>query len=303
MAEKKQLSAGVMLALLLLWPLVAAADQRDSDGRPLPERVFSRIISLYPAHTRNLADMGAADLVVGVGRGDQLLPDRPRLGYRDDPERFLALRPDLVLIRPMISRAHPALVRKMEENGVAVVSLQPTSVEGLFDYWRILGRLSGHPDGARAMVDRFSRGLEQMRARVGQIPAAQRKRVYFEAIHRRMKTFAPSSMAIFVLESAGGINVAADAVRVRATNIAAYGKERILARADRIDVFLAQHGRMNPVTIDTIRNEPGFSVIRAVRENRVFLVDEKLVSRPTLGLLEGMARVYDLLYGAGEKKP
>lgn len=111
-----------------------------------------------------------------------------------------------------------------------------------------------------------------------------------------MKTFAPESMAMFVLESAGGINVAADAVQVRKSNIAEYGKERILSKAKKIDVFLAQEGRMNKVSTEMIKKEPGFQVIKAVQENQVFLVDEKLVSRPTLGMLEGIRKVFALLY-------
>ena len=146
------------------------------------------------------------------------------------------------------------------------------------------------------MIARFGTGLAEIAQQVDQIAQQERKRVYFESIHKRMKTFAPSSMAIFVLESAGGINVAADAIQVRKTNIAAYGKERILAKAGRIDVFLAQQGRMNQVTVEMIRQEPGFQVIKAVRENQIFLVDEKLVSRPTLGLLEGISTVFEILY-------
>jgi len=63
---------------------------------------------------------------------------------------------------------------------------------------------------------------------------------------------------------------------------------------------------MNPVTVEMIKNEPGFGVIKAVREGRIYLVDEKLVSRPTLGLLEGIARVHELLYqvaGSGLRVP
>lgn len=146
------------------------------------------------------------------------------------------------------------------------------------------------------MISRFGIGLAEIRQQVDTIPEQDRKRVYFESIHKRMKTFTPTSMAVFVLESAGGINVATDAVQVRKTNIAAYGKEHILAKADKIDVFLAQKGRMNAVTVEMIKQEPGFQVIKAVKNNQIFLVDEKLVSRPTLGLLEGIRQVFDLLY-------
>ena len=121
-----------------------------------------------------------------------------------------------------------------------------------------------------------------------------------------MKTFAPDSMAAFALQAAGGINVAADAPRVRQTNIAAYGKERILAKADQIDVYLAQHGVMNRPTIEMIRNEPGFGVIKAVQENEIYLIDEMIVSRPTMRLIDGIVAIGRSLYpdifhpGAGE---
>ncbi|MCI5124083.1 MAG: ABC transporter substrate-binding protein [Candidatus Electrothrix sp. AR5] len=269
----------------------------DNDGRVVqPKKSFQRIISLYAAHTRNLIDMGAGTQIVAVGRSDKQRPDLPTLSFRDDPERLLALKPDLVLIRPMLSRSYPQMVERLEANGVTVVSLQPTSVDEMFRYWENLGVLSGHQDEASQMIARFGAGLVEINREVERIPAEKRKKVYFESIHKRMKTFAPESMAMCVLESAGGINVATDAVQVRKSNIAAYGKERILTKAKIIDVFLAQEGRMNKVTAEMIRNEPGFQVIKAVRESQVFLVDEKLVSRPTLGMLEGIRKVFTLLY-------
>ncbi len=291
-----KLLLSLFCCLLYVVP-VAAATITDSDGRVIVfDHPFTRIISLYPAHTRNLLDMGLDREIIAVGRSDHQLKGRPRVSFRDDPERLLALEPDLVLIRPMISRAYPQLVRRLEASGVQVVSLQPSSMDQLFPYWDDLGRLTGHEKEARAMIGRFGRELARVKQLVDRIPPADRKHVYFESIHRRMKTFAPSSMAIFVLTSAGGINVATDARQVRNTNIANYGKERILARANEIDVFLAQKGRMNPVTVEMIRNEPGFQVIKAVRDGQVFLVDEKLVSRPTLGLIKGIRTVFDILY-------
>ena len=289
-----------MLVVVLLLVYVGSALAGpivDADGRvTVVKKPFIRIISLYPAHTRNLIDIGAGKQIVAVGRSDHQMQGLPKLSFRDDPERLLALHPDLVLIRPMISRAYPQLVSRLTQSGVAVVSLQPSAMDELFRYWQTLGKLSGHEQEAKKMITRFGRGLAEINRQVGRIPQAERKRVYFESIHKRMKTFAPGSMAVFVLESAGGINVAADARQVRKTNIAAYGKEHILAKANEIDVFLAQKGRMNPVTVEMIKNEPGFQVIKAVKNNQIYLVDEKLVSRPTLGLLEGISQVFTLLY-------
>jgi iron complex transport system substrate-binding protein len=111
-----------------------------------------------------------------------------------------------------------------------------------------------------------------------------------------MKTFSPDSMAVFALETAGGINVAADAQPVRDTNIAAYGKERILARAADIDVFIAQSGTMNQSTVDLIKAESGFRAIQAVKTDQVYIIDERLVSRPTLRLLDGIFEIGKILY-------
>ena len=292
----KQIALLLFSVFLLTVPALSSP-LLDADGRVIKiDKPFTRIISLYAAHTRNLRDMGAGGQIVAVGRSDKQLPDLPRLSFGDDLERLLALKPDLVLIRPMLSHAHPETVERLTQRGVAVVSLQPNSVEEMFRYWEALGTLSGHETEAKEMIARFGAGLAAIARQVGQVPESQRKKVYFESIHSRMKTFAASSMAIFVLQSAGGINIAKDAVQVRSTNIAEYGKERILAKAEQIDVFLAQKGRMNPVTKEMILNEPGFQVIKAVRQGQVFLVDEKKVSRPTMDLLEGIQEIFAILH-------
>jgi iron complex transport system substrate-binding protein len=292
----------VLLCLLMaLLPGMATAAttaaeetaQNDTGG-------YQRIISLYSAHTENLVSMGAADQLVGISPSDNYpehILDKQRFSYREDPERFIAARPDLVLVRPMIERSYPQLMDKLREIGIHVVSLQPTTVEGIFDYWRDLGRLSGHPTAAEEMIEQFSSRLDTFATRVDGIAMEKRPRVYFESMHRRMKTFAPSSIALFALKMAGGINVATDASQVRSTNIAAYSKERILAHADEIDVFIAQQGRMNPVTLETIRNETGFQAIKAVRRDNIFLIDEHLVSRPTMRLLQGIEQLHEQLYG------
>lgn len=283
--------------LLLFTTLSSAVTIADSEKKVLVfTKPFQRIISLYPAHTTNLLELGLKKEIIACGPSDTQLPKLPRIQFKDDPERILALKPDLVLIRPMISRSYPNLVRILEKNNVRVVSLQPTQANELFTYWETLGKLTGREQQAKAMVETFGKRLAQITGDLKGVPVEKRKRVYFEAIHDQMKTFAPSSIAMFVLESAGGVNIATDADRMRETNIAAYGKERILAKAEEIDLYLAQNGRMNPVSVEDIVREPGFTVIKAVRTRQIFLVDEEMVSRPTMDLINGIAFVRSLLY-------
>lgn len=288
------------IVLLIILIILACGPRARAADNPA-EKTCSRIISLYSAHTENLVSLGAGEQLIGISIPDDYpreILHKPRFSYRGDPEKFIAARPDLVLVRPMIERSYPQLLAKLRQAGIEVVSLQPASIEGIFDYWQALGRLTGKSEAAGHMSTSFRDELGVISERVRKIPLEERPRVYFEAIHKKMKTFAPQSIAIFVLEQAGGINIAADAHQVRKTNIAAYGKERILAKAGEIDIFLAQQGRMNPVNRGAIMNEPGFMAIKAVREGRVFLVAEQFVSRPTLRLLEGVRQVHALLYPA-----
>lgn len=270
----------------------------DDKGRKIHvEQPYQRIISLYGAHTENLFHLGLGPEIIGVSINDRFPPqaqDKQRFSFHDDAEKFVAARPDLVLIRPMIDNGYPALVRQLERYQIAVVSLQPANAAAMFEYWRTLGRLTGRMDAADLMVADFQKKTKQIQAHLP--PVSHRKRVYFEAIHTRMKTFTPGSMAIYALESAGGINVAADARASRNTNIANYSKEKILAKAHEIDVFLAQKGIMNPVSIDQIFNEPGFHVLKPIKNDQVFLIDENIVSRPVPRLIEGIMTIGKLLY-------
>lgn len=270
----------------------------DDKGRKIHvEQPYQRIISLYGAHTENLFHLGLGPEIIGVSINDRFPPqaqDKQRFSFHDDAEKFVAARPDLVLIRPMIDNGYPALVRQLERYQIAVVSLQPANAAAMFEYWRTLGRLTGRMDAADRMVADFQKKTKQIQAHLPLV--SHRKKVYFEAIHTRMKTFTPGSMAIYALESAGGINVAADARASRNTNIANYSKEKILAKAHEIDVFLAQKGIMNPVSIDQILNEPGFHVLKPIKNDQVFLIDENIVSRPVPRLLEGIMTIGKLLY-------
>jgi len=270
----------------------------DQSGRRIVvDKPYKRIISLYGAHTENLFSLGLDKEIIGVTRHESY-PARaltkPVFSYHDDPEKFLAARPDLVFVRPMIDRGYPQFVTRLEKSGIAVVSLQPATVSEMYTYWEILGVLTGRQTQASDMISHFQNISSNLKAATSSI--AVKKRVYFESIHSKMKTFSPDSMAIFALETAGGINVAGDAKPVRNTNIAGYGKERILSRATQIDVYLAQSGAMNRPTVAMIKSESGFNAIKAVYDNQIFIIDEQIVSRPTLRLLEGIHEIGKILY-------
>ncbi len=290
---------GIILFIIFVFSFnCSAVTLKDKKGRLIVfEKPFTRIISLYGAHTENLYHLGLEDVIVGVSINDTFpsqVDKKPKFSYHDDSEKFLAAMPDLVLIRPMIDNGYPKLMTRLEKSGITVVSLQPSGINELYDYWSKLGLLTGKNLEAKIMVQEFKEKTDRIKAITSKIHS--KKRVYFQAIHTRMKTFTQGAMPVFALETAGGINIASDARASRNTNIAIYGKEQILAKASQIDVFLAQKGVMNAVNIEIIKKEPGFNIIKAIKNNQVYLIDEDIVSRPTPRLYKGIVSIGMFLY-------
>ena len=270
----------------------------DQAGRSInARRPYQRIISLYGAHTENLFSLGLDTEIIGVSPNEAYPPkarSKMVFSYHDDPEKFMAARPDLVLIRPMIDRGYPQLVQRLEKSAITVVSLQPGTIDEMYVYWKILGILTGKQDRAQQMIAQFKSKVSEIESLSA--PILTKKKVYFEAIHKQMKTFAPDAMAMFALQTAGGVNIAQGAQQVRNTNIAFYGKERILSHADEIDVFIAQEGAMNRPTVALIKEESGFVAIKAIKNNQILIIDEMIVSRPTLRLIDGILKIGTYLY-------
>lgn len=259
-----------------------------------------RIVSLYPAHTENLFALGLNEEIVGVSGNETYPPEaltKPGYSFRGDAEKVIAARPDLVLSRPFISNANPDFITKLEAAGIPVVTLYPENIEQFFTYLQKLGKLTGKETEAGELVERFNKRLQEIEEVVKQISPEERKRVFFETNQDDLKTCTSDSNAAFVLERAGAVNIAADAKAVReGTTIAAYGQEQLLTRSSDIDVYIAQNGEMNRVREQDIYNRPGYRIIKAVRERQVYVLDEGIMSRPTMRLLDGIVEVGSILY-------
>lgn len=260
-----------------------------------------RIVSLYPAHTENLFALGLNDEIVGVSDNETYPPEalgKPGYSFRGDAEKVIAARPDLVLSRPFISNTNPDYINKIEAAGIPVATLYPENIDQFFIYIQKLGKLTGKENEAGALADHFNKKLQDIGEAVGKIPTGERKRVFFETNQDGgLKTCTSDSNAAFVLERAGAINIAADARAVKpGSTIAAYDQERLLVKGSDIDIYIVQKGEMNQVRLQDVYTRPGYRVIKAVQEGQVYILDEEIMSRPTIRLLDGIIEVGNILY-------
>lgn len=267
---------------------------------PLPplwaaEKTGPRIISLYAAHTEVLLRLGAKENLIGVSaqesyRGPETEGWHPAVfSIRDDVEKFLAAKPDLILVRPMHLAAGSRLIESLKSSGVKVHAEQVIKAGDLYKYWRHLGALVGREAEAEKMILDFDREISLYYDAAIHRPEEARPGVFLEAVHGQVKTFTPDSLPAWLVELAGGRNVASDAKpHAQGLFVADYGPERLLSKADEINIFISQDGPMNTAPLAQVKKRDIYKPIKAFKEGRVYKISEDILCRPTPSLLKGL---------------
>ncbi|MBC8569310.1 ABC transporter substrate-binding protein [Zongyangia hominis] len=272
----------------------------DDEGREIRlDGPCRRIISLYSAHTENLFTLGAGEQIIGVSDTSIYPPEAAALDiydYQSDPEKVIAAQPDLVLIRPFITDKAPDFVKAIENAGIPVVSLYPEKFELFDEYIAHLGSLVGKEEEAKEKLAEFHRNLDAIGELTAQVKTKQR--VFFESTEVNLRTITADSMPAHAIALAGGENVAGDVSPVKAgSSIAPFGEEKVLSLADSIDVYVSQSGAMNAGgSVHGISIRPGFDTIQAVKDGRVYLINEKIISSPTFRFYKGVRELARYLY-------
>lgn len=272
----------------------------DDEGREINlEQPCEKIISLYSAHTENLYSLGAGDKLIGNYKTGTYPAEAAKLemyDYNSDPEKIIAAAPDLVLIRPFITRKAPEFVDSLEKAGVLVVSLYPETYDDFEEYITRLSMLVGAEDVAKQELEKMEERIAGISESVA--TASEKQTIFFESTEVNLRTVTPDSMPGKAIVAAGGESIAQNAEAMEeGSSIATFGEEAILAAAEKIDVYVSQRGAMNSGgSIESINERPGFETIKAVKEGRVYVINEKIISSPTFRYYKGIKELARYMY-------
>ncbi len=283
----------LLLLVMMVAGLVARAPLSAQRG-PASASSPQRIVSLVPATTEMLFEMGAGRRVVGVGSYDRFPPEvekLPRLGGLIDPniEQLIALRPDLVIVY----ETQVELRRQLER---ARIPLWGYSIKGLSDVTstvRSLGERVGLGVQANASAERIDARLRAVQARVAGRPRP-RTLLLFGRESGSLRGINASGGYGFLhdlLELAGGTDVLADVKQAAV----AMSTEMVLARAPEVIIEL-HYGEPWP-DVRLAAERRAWNVLPslpAVRSNRITLLagDELVVPGPRVTIAaERMAAI------------
>jgi iron complex transport system substrate-binding protein len=247
---------------------VVAAATSTTIARPAPKVV----VSLSPTATETLFALGAGAIVKAVDEQSTYPPSAPRqaglVATTATADQMKALQTDLVIV------SDSTVGDRLTAAGVVVVVQLPAkNLEDVYAQIKELGRTVGHETEAEKVVT-------GMRARITTIVAKGRPQTTpLRYYHERNEQFGSVSSNSFLGQLYGLLNLhsIADDVGQGERDFPTLSSDNIV-RANPDVIFLAD-GACCHQTPDTMAARPGWSAIKAIKNNAVVTIDDDLASR------------------------
>ncbi|MGE3276959.1 MAG: ABC transporter substrate-binding protein [Vicinamibacterales bacterium] len=255
----------------------------------------TRVVSLVPALTEMLFEIGAGPQVVAVSSYDEDPPEvkqLPRVGALLDPdtERILSLRPDLVVTYG----SQDDLKTQLTRAGIAFYDYRHGGLDTVLETIRGLGARVGHAAGAEGLASRIEARIAAVRRAVAGRPRPRVLLVFGREPGSLRNIYASGGKGFLhdMLVAAGGDDVFADVERESVQ----VSTEQILAR--RPDVILELRSTMTPQ--GSVEKEIAawarLASVPAVRDHRVYVLTGKTLVVPGPRVAEGVERMAAVLH-------
>jgi iron complex transport system substrate-binding protein len=287
------LSSKYELATTVQYPLKLVD---DANRVVVVESEPRRIVSMAPSATEILFALGLGDRVVGVTRYCNYPPVVNEMkkngsltvigGYWDpDVERIVALKPALVVGYASVP-SHVDVAKRLESMNVTVLLLFPRYLNDVFNNIVLVGKACGKFKEAQELVDQLRARVESVTKKVQGLPKVK---VYYELWFNPLMSVGPGTFIDELIGLAGGENVFHDAKSPWPT----VDSEEVISRNPDVIILPKTYMTDYNVSIEQVKSRPGWQVINAVRNNKVYFIEEDMVVRegPRLvDALEALAR-------------
>ena len=261
----------------------------DEAGRrvTLPTKI-DRIVSLAPNLTEIVYAVGAGDRLVGRTSYCDYPPQAKTVTEVGDTlhpsvERIIALKPQVVLVSTASQLEN--FTRQLDEQKIAVYVTNPQSLDQVFDAIEELGQLFGTADVTARLLSELRR-----RATAVEIAIAPLKpvRVFYQVSDQPLYTIGRDAYLTDLVKRAGGISVTADVP----TAFPRFSDEAALA--SKPDAIILPTGGSMGNANSTVA--PALKTSPAAVNNRVYKINDDLLSRPGPRLVDGLEQMAKALH-------
>lgn len=260
----------------------------DSKGNDVViESEPKRIVSIAPSVT---------ELIYALGKGDELLgrtdycdyPEEAKavqsIGSLTDPniENIIEIKPDIVIAS---THFKDDVAKKLEDLGIKIVVLKDsTSIDGAYESINQLGQILNAQDKAQEIVDSNKKKIEEIKEKVKN---AETPKAYYVVGFGKTGDYTATGDTFIaeMLSIAGGKNIAQDATGWK------YSLEKVIEN-DPEYIIISKNFAMKDQFIAT----DGYKELSAVKNNKVFEIDDNLVNRQGPRIAEGVEAFAKILH-------
>lgn len=268
----------------------------DGTGRTVTlKAVPKRIVSLNPAHTETLFELGLGDKVVGVDNysyrpAEAQKKEKVGDAFNLNLEKLVSLTPDLVILAGSKDNP-PSQLKEMDRLNIPAYVSGPSTVKEVLSDIESLAKAVGAEKQGRELVARMQKDLDAV-AQAAPKDVSARPKVFF-AIDQDLWTVGPASFVSDVISAAGGQNVVQD-VKQQYLQIS---MEDLLVKDP--DVILVAIPESEAAALSS---RPGWGDLGAVRAGKVYFVNPDLTSRPGPAVADGVKEIASHLKQADSKQ-
>ena len=251
------------------------------------EKEPKRIVSLAPSHTEILYSLGLGDKIVGVTSFcdyPEEAKEKDKIGNFEgvNIEKIIELEPDLVV---QYGKGNKEVNNKIKEAGISIVSYEPESIDEVIDTINEIGKITGKEDEAKKVTEDMKSKKEEV---LNKVKNVEKVKVFYEIWHDPLNAAGPGSFMDELINLSGGENIAKDAKG----GYSEFNEEELIERNP--DVYLAAEDPEK--TVESIKSRAGYDAMNAVKNNRVYLLEPNIVSRPGPRIVEALELVAKTLH-------
>lgn len=260
-----------------------------------------RIISAAPSNTEIIFALGLENKLVGRSEFCNYPQNAEKIESigKMSPlnlEKIASLEPDLILSYGGFQLKD---IPRLRELGFKVLVIQSESLQDMIQGIQLIATACGIPEKGTQLTTEMKKRIFRVTSHIDVLPVDQRPKVFVGSSYNTI--YSPGSETLFheLITLAGGQNI------VRHLQGWVKINPEMVAQSEP-DIMLIPSGIMNPEEISKIkqdiRNHPGWSHVPAIRQNRIYAVNEDLFYRAGPRLVDGLELLYELFTQSKSKE-
>ena len=252
------------------------------------EQVISsmKIISLSPAATEIIYEIGSEDLIIGVSSYCDYPIDainKKKMGSFEAPdiEKIFLSNPDIVFLD---SNIQISIISQLQNLGIKIILLNAKTFEDILQNIKIIGQITSNELHSLNLCKQMNEICSEIYLKVKYCD--HKPTIFFEVWDNPLMCAGSETFIYHVILISGGKNI----INLNIKDYSRYNLEVLIYNNPEIYVINSHNN------IDNITNRLEYNNIQSIFNKNIFIIDENIISRPGPRIILGIEYISNILH-------